>query len=229
MGGALQTINAEVRRASEEASARAGKTIMMGSTMVCVVIQGWNAFVLHVGDSRLYHWRAGGIVQATNDHSTSGTMMMAAVNPDGSVKRNVLMRGIGKSGDIEPDMLLISLQPGDKLLMCSDGMSDKITSDEIASALANMPLNEAPHNLAQLADTRMSRDNISVIIIECNGSPAPPITVPAQERAFVGYNPRWSSSFRTDGAAVASADGAEATAARGRGSISASLSPSSWR
>ncbi|MBW4436965.1 MAG: protein phosphatase 2C domain-containing protein [Pleurocapsa minor GSE-CHR-MK-17-07R] len=214
MANALQHINAEVRRASEAASVKAGKTIMMGSTMVCVVIQGWNAFVLHVGDSRLYHWRAGGIVQATNDHSTSGTMMMAAVNPDGSVKRNVLMRGIGKSGDIEPDMLLISLQPGDKLLMCSDGMSDKISSDEIASALANMPLAEAPFNLSQLADTRMSRDNISLIIIEANDVPALPVNVPAQERAFVGYNPRWSTTFRTDGVSV-EVDGAEVSSGGG--------------
>lgn len=198
---AMQAINAEVRRVAESATEKSGKPVMMGSTMVAVVIQGWNAFVAHVGDSRLYHWRSGGIVQATEDHSTVSTMMMPAVNPDGTVKRNVLMRGIGKGADLSPDLLLINLEPGDKLLMCSDGMSDKINVDEIAQVLSTMPLSEAPNYLATLADTRMSKDNISVIIVDIGGTAdRSPLNPPEQERAFLSYNTRWNTtSFQADG------------------------------
>jgi len=195
MEAALRDVNSEVRRVADEATARSGKPVMMGSTMVAVVIYGWNAFVAHVGDSRLYHWRAGGIVQATEDHSTFSTMMIPAVNPDGSIKRNVLMRGIGKGATIEPDLLLLNLQPGDKLLMCSDGMSDKVLADEIANAFNTMPLTAIAENLARTADTRMSKDNISVITIEIDNVPKPrEFQVPEQERAFYGYNSRWATT-----------------------------------
>lgn len=206
MEAALRDVNSEVRRVADEATARSGKPVMMGSTMVAVVIHGWNAFVAHVGDSRLYHWRAGGIVQATEDHSTVSTMMIPAVNPDGSIKKNVLMRGIGKGATIEPDLLLLNLQPGDKLLMCSDGMSDKITADEIATAFNTMPLTSIPEYLARTADTRMSKDNISVITIEIDSVAKPKeYQVPEQERAFYGYNSRWATTnFQAAGVNVGS-------------------------
>jgi protein phosphatase len=189
-------INAEVRRSADAASAQSGTTVMMGSTIVAAVIQGWNVFVAHVGDSRLYHWRGGGIVQATTDHSAGTTMYnMPAIRPDGSTKQNVLARGIGKGDTISADLLLISLQAGDKLLLCSDGMSDKVATEEVAQVLATMPLQTAPEYLAQTADSRMSRDNVSVMLIEVNAAPdAPSITPPEQERAFVGYNPRWATT-----------------------------------
>jgi serine/threonine protein phosphatase PrpC len=189
----LNEINAEIRRVADAATERSGKPVMMGSTMVALVIQGWNAFVAHVGDSRLYHWRGGGIVQATEDHSTASTMMLPSIKTDGTIKRNVLMRGIGKGAAIDPDLLLLQLQPGDKLLLCSDGMSDRITAEEIAHTLGTMPLEAAPDYLARTADGRMCKDNISIIIIEVAESPVAPLTPLQQERAFIGYNTRWGA------------------------------------
>ncbi|MBL8147542.1 MAG: serine/threonine-protein phosphatase [Anaerolineae bacterium] len=217
MNQALVAINTEVRRNSRMLSEQRGTTVMMGSTMVSVVLQGWDAFILHVGDSRLYHWRSGQIRQVTNDHSTfmddiyarmgegaSGTM------PGISLKRNVLVRGIGKSDTIEPDLIQFRLAPGDKLLLCSDGMSDKIGLEEVGAALRDMRLEDLPGYLANTADTRVSKDNISVIIVESNlGGDAPPIRPPAQERAYLGYNGRWPKSLDSAvAAAVAPAGGA---------------------
>ena len=135
----------------------------------------------------------GGIVQATEDHSTASTMMLPSIKTDGTIKRNVLMRGIGKGAAIDPDLLLLQLQPGDKLLLCSDGMSDRITAEEIAHTLGTMALESAPDFLAQTADGRMSKDNISIIIIEVSEAPVTPLRLADQERAFVGYNPRWGA------------------------------------
>ena len=228
MNQTLVAINTEVRRNSRMLSEQRGTNVMMGSTMVAVVLQGWDAFILHVGDSRLYHWRSGQIRQVTTDHSTfmddiyarmgegvSGTM------PGVSLKRNVLVKGIGKSDTIEPDLIQFRLAPGDKLLLCSDGMSDKIGLDEVGAALRDMRLEDLPGYLANTADTRVSKDNISVIIVESNlDGDAPSIRPPAQERAYLGYNGRWPKSLDSAvAAAVAPAGGAASSggASSGRG------------
>jgi len=225
MNQALVAINTEVRRNSRKLSEERGTTVMMGSTMVCVVLQGWDAFILHVGDSRLYHWRSGQIRQVTNDHSTFMDDIYARVGaapggtlPGVSLKRNVLVKGIGKGDTIEPDLIHFRLSPGDKLLLCSDGMSDKIGLEEVGAALRDMRLEDLPGYLANTADTRVSKDNISVIIVEANlGGDAPAIRPPAQERAYLGYNGRWAKSLDS---AVAASVAPAGGAANGGGSPS---------
>ncbi|HYO88024.1 MAG TPA: hypothetical protein VER79_05205, partial [Candidatus Limnocylindrales bacterium] len=213
-----------VRRNSRLLSEKRGANVMMGSTMVCVILQGWDVFILHVGDSRLYHWRAGQIRQVTTDHSTFMDDIYARMgnNPGGtlpgvSLKRNVLVKGIGKSDTIEPDLMQFRLLPGDKLLLCSDGMSDKIGLDETGTALRDMRLEELPGTLATLADTRVSKDNISVMVVEAAlEKSGPPIQPPALERAYIGYNPRWPKTMDSAvAAALASSPGGAANAGGG--------------
>ena len=114
MNQTLTAINSEVRRNSRALSEKRGTTVMMGSTMVCVVLQGWDAFILHVGDLRLHHWRNGQIRQVTTDHSTFMDDIYARMGeaqggtlPGVSLKRNVLVKGIGKSDTIEPDLIRV--------------------------------------------------------------------------------------------------------------------------
>ncbi|MEO8393453.1 MAG: protein phosphatase 2C domain-containing protein, partial [Chloroflexota bacterium] len=117
---ALDSINAEVRRFTEDSARQTGREFRAGSTFTGVVIDGWKATVAHVGDSRLYRWRDGVAVVMTEDHSR-------APNDDPTAaKHNVLMRGIGKDEYVRPDVFTLDLQPDDRLLLCSDGMSDKI-------------------------------------------------------------------------------------------------------
>jgi protein phosphatase len=204
MNQTLTAINSEVRRQSRLLSERRGANVMMGSTMVCVILQGWDVFVLHVGDSRLYHWRNGQIRQVTTDHSTFMDDIYARMGtgastmPGVSLKRNVLVKGIGKSDTIEPDLMQFRLLPGDKLLLCSDGMSDKVGMEETGAAMRDMRLEDLPGSLAQLADSRVSKDNISVMVVEASaGASGPAVQPPAQERAYLGYNPRWPKSMDT--------------------------------
>ncbi len=223
MSRTLAVINTEVRRHSRILSEKRGANVMMGSTMVSVILQGWEAYILHIGDSRLYHWRAGQIRQVTTDHSTFMDDIYARMGeapgntlPGVSLKRNVLVKGIGKGDTIEPDLMQFRLQPGDKLLLCSDGMSDKIGLDETGAVLRDMRLEDMPGYLVTTADTRVSKDNISVISVEANlAGTGPVVRPPAQERAYVGYNPRWPRSLDSAVAAALSPGSAGASASGG--------------
>jgi PPM family protein phosphatase len=208
MNSALVAVNTEVRRFSAMVSEKQNKNVMMGSTMVAAVIQGWEALILHVGDSRLYHYSMGSFRQITTDHSTTmaqaaemqfGQTMYIPTQGTMTLKKNVLMRGIGKGDSIEPDLMRLRLQPGDKILMCSDGMSDKIPDPEIGGVITGMEIAQAPDYLARTADTRMCRDNISVILLEFAAAGAPASAPPEQERAFMGYNSKWSSAMSAPG------------------------------
>lgn len=195
MEDGVKQINAGVREFAEEMSRKLGKSVQAGSTLVGVVIDEWNVNLVHVGDSRLYFWRSGVLRQTTADHSTFMDNIYARImagDQTAPVKRNVLVKGIGKDDTIEPDLMTFRLQPGDKIVMCSDGMSDKVELHEIAEAVTHRDLRDVPAFLANLGDQRASRDNVSVIFVEAGTQAVPQDWHPlAQERAFLGFNSGW--------------------------------------
>jgi protein phosphatase len=197
----VKQINSNVREFADQISQRLGKTVQAGSTLVGVVIDGWDAYLVHVGDSRLYYWRSGVLRQTTADHSTFMENIYARIlagDQTAPVKRNVLLKGIGKEDSIEPDLMTLRLQPGDKILMCSDGMSDKVEPDEIAEAIARRDIRDIPPYLANLGDQRHSNDNVSVIFVDVQPeSPLQGWKPPAQERAFLGFDSRWHMGLDT--------------------------------
>jgi protein phosphatase len=203
MEDAVKQINGDVREFADQMSNRIGKPVQAGSTLVGVVIDGWDAYLVHVGDSRLYYWRSGVLRQTTADHSTFMENIYARIlagDTTAPIKRNVLLKGIGKDETIEPDLITLRLQPGDKILMCSDGMSDKVEQDEIADAIARRDIRDIPSYLANLGDQRHSNDNVSVIFIDVETEASPLNWKPAeQERAFVGFDPRWRNGLDTRG------------------------------
>jgi PPM family protein phosphatase len=188
-----EEINAEVRRFSFMSAASAG------STLTTVVIQGWDAYVCHIGDTRLYHWTGSSLRQITEEHATfSDHKPLESEHGHQPSKRNVLVKGIGKSDTIEPDTLTIRLQPGDKLILCSDGVYDRLQLDEVAEYISSMSLRQVPAHMIQIANERFNSDNASVISIDVKGDikkqreeekPAP------QDRVFVGYNSRWKMTL----------------------------------
>lgn len=203
MEDTVKQINADVREFAEQMSIRVGKPVQAGSTLVAMIIDGWDAYLVHVGDSRLYYWRAGVLRQTTADHSTFMENIYARImagDTTAPIKRNVLLKGIGKDDTIEPDLITLRLQPGDKILMCSDGMSDKVEQDEISDAMARRDIREIPSYLANLGDQRRSNDNVSVIFIDVLSEAKPLNWKPAeQERAFIGYDSRWRTALDTRG------------------------------
>lgn len=159
---ALTEINNEVRAYSREMSSRAGRTLYSGSTLTCAVIEGRTVYVVHIGDSRMYHFGSRGARQVTDDHSKFPEIPSDQQLTSG--KRNVLMRGIGKFDTIDPDVFAFEIQPGDTLLLCSDGMSDRYGIEEIAQQIGGTPPQALAEHLAHTADARKSNDNVSVIV-----------------------------------------------------------------
>ena len=147
----------------------------MGTTVVAVALvptsQGLLPTVINVGDSRAYQLRDGAMRQITLDHSVAEEWVRqgrlspeeAAVHP----RRHQLTRTLGVEGLSEPDVFPLALEPGDRLLLCSDGLSNEVSDDEMAS-LASSPysLEEAMANLVAMANHHGGRDNITVVLLE---------------------------------------------------------------
>ncbi len=206
---AFKNINHAVRQYS-----RQSEYATAGTTLTTVVIKGWDAFIAHIGDSRVYHYSGGTLRQVTKDHSTTEAWQpekedstieqteTAFVEVDASAKRqsrrpvnrSVLSRAIGKADDIEPDLLALRLQPGDRLLLCTDGMN-KIPDDELAALLTTHTMSRLPEHLMTVANEKYyNSDNISIIALGVVQRREPrdswrPIASP---RVYTGFDPRWS-------------------------------------
>ena len=142
----------------------------MGSTMTGVRSLGQDLMVAHVGDSRAYVFRAGRLHRLTKDHTYAQLLIDSGQALPGSAEvsrlQHVLTNVLGGADDqLDVDIDLLRLGDGDRLLLCSDGLSDLVDDDAIARTLAATPKSqEACAALVQLALERGGRDNITVIV-----------------------------------------------------------------
>jgi serine/threonine protein phosphatase PrpC len=146
----------------------------MGTTMTAALVVGTTAYVANVGDSRTYLYRASsGLTQITRDHSTVAQLVEhGLVTPDEVYthpKRNEIYRCLGDKAPVEVDTFTESLQKGDLLLLCSDGLWEMVYDEDISEILkAALPY---PHPsqlsamLVQAALNRGGKDNISVVVV----------------------------------------------------------------
>ncbi len=142
----------------------------MGTTVVLVLFAGQQAYVAHVGDSRLYLLRRGRFSQVTTDHSRVQELVdhglitsdEARVHPE----RNVITRAVGTRMDVNVDLLTLPVEPGDRLLLCSDGLTTVCEDDEIADVVFRFPPCEAVERLIQMANAAGGYDNITAVIAE---------------------------------------------------------------
>jgi serine/threonine protein phosphatase PrpC len=158
--------HALIRYATERALLDTPRT-----TIVASVMQGREAWWAHCGDSRLYLVRGGRLLARTRDHSYSELQeTLNGVVPLGDkVNRNVLFTCLGSPGKPVVDIVgPIQLQPGDKVLLCSDGLWGSIDDDTITHCLAGAPIADAVPDLVERA-LRMAgdkSDNVTVIAVE---------------------------------------------------------------
>lgn len=142
----------------------------MGSTLELVVIAGKEAFIAHVGDSRTYLVRNGKIAQLTVDHTVAETMRRAGTLSGEEARvspmRSVLSNAIGVTPTVTVELLRIELKPGDRLLVCSDGLHDYFTREELAVQVAAGDLESALAQLIEHARRGGGHDNITGVIIE---------------------------------------------------------------
>src|ERR1039458_2083547 len=148
----------------------------MGTTLTAVALvgdeDGRDVLALaNVGESRAYLYSEDRIVQITADHSLAEERMRhgeiteeeAAVHP----QRHILTRALGISPEVETDMWELQVRSGDRIVLCSDGLSNELTNEELAGVLASVrDPGEAAHQLVDSANEHGGADNITVIVVD---------------------------------------------------------------
>jgi protein phosphatase len=145
----------------------------MGTTVVALLVQGHNAFLAHVGDSRIYALRDGKIQQATEDHSLVAQSIREGLITEEQAKshrmRNVITRALGFERSVEVDVQARAVLRGDAYLLCSDGLSGKVDEAEMCEVVFTYPPQEAARQLIGLANARGGEDNITAVIVRVEG------------------------------------------------------------
>ena len=143
----------------------------MGTTLVAVMVRGRKATVVNVGDSRAYHVGKSGIRQVTKDHSLVAEMVRlgevdvaaAREHPD----KNIITRAIGAKADVEADFFEVELQEGDRIVICTDGLTNMVEDEVIRNIVScDISIEEKTELLVKTANQNGGRDNITVMIIE---------------------------------------------------------------
>ncbi len=151
----------------------------MGTTLTAALAGEGSLTLAHVGDSRAYLLREGDLIQLTDDHSWVGEMVrrgeltpaQAAVHPH----RSVITRVLGTEGELEPDMIEVPVEAGDRVLLCSDGLTGMVSDQELAGILQQ---DADPQTVAELlvqaALSGGGEDNVTVVVVDVMpSSPAP--------------------------------------------------------
>lgn len=142
----------------------------MGSTLVAAMVSGDRLVSAHVGDSRLYRYRQGDLLQLSRDHSLVQELvdegMLSREEAATSQHKNVITRALGLEERVEVELMQHSLQHGDTYLLCSDGLSDKLDEELLQRLLQRQGKPpEITQALVDEANARGGEDNISVIMI----------------------------------------------------------------
>lgn len=146
----------------------------MGTTMTACVIEGTHLAIAHVGDSRAYLLHHGKLQQLTRDHSLVADMVEAGrlteeearVHPN----RSIITRAIGSDPNMQPDLYEITASPGDRLLLCSDGLYSMVENSRIQSQLAR--IRDPQRCASALVNDAISAgglDNVTVVVVDIVG------------------------------------------------------------
>jgi serine/threonine protein phosphatase PrpC len=169
---AIKTANTAIHSASLARPEQAG----MGTTIVAVTFHGSRLTVAHVGDSRLYRYRHGVLAQMTEDHSMVQELLRRGlITPEEartSANRNLVTRALGVDPAVEVDVNEQTFEDGDIYLLCSDGLNDVLTDEEIAASLADSggDLTAAAKQMIAEVNARGGPDNVSIVLIRTDGS-----------------------------------------------------------
>jgi len=162
---ALREANTEIRDRAD-APERAG----MATTCTAVLVVGRDGIIAHVGDSRAYLIRGREVRQLTTDHSLVQELVrhgeLAPAAAEGHAQRHVLTRALGVAPDVRIDVLSVSLQGGDVVVLTTDGLHGAVPPEEIASVVRETPdSDDACQALVSLANARGGLDNASAVIV----------------------------------------------------------------
>lgn len=161
------------RRVFEEAESESRRG--MTTTLVAAAVGGGAIFLAHVGDSRAYLLREGELLQLTDDHSMVNELVrtgqMTYEEARRSRYRNVITRAIGLQPGVQPDTAAIEVLPGDRVVLCSDGLSDPVPAHDLSRHLATGTPEASADLLLEAALDAGGPDNITVVVLDPDASP----------------------------------------------------------
>src|SRR6516225_6560189 len=169
----------DANRAVYDAATTVPEYAGMGTTLVVAVYRGDKVWLGHIGDSRAYRFRNGHLEQLTRDHSLLQEQidagLISAEQAAYSMHKNLVTRAVGVDELVDLEIHDYPVEPGDLLLMCSDGLSDMLSDEQIEQLLrTNDSLPTAGAMLVQAANAAGGRDNIAVILARAKpGNPGP--------------------------------------------------------
>ncbi len=167
----LKSAIEEGNRAIFETATKNPEFETMGTTVVGAIIVGKSIFLAHVGDSRIYRFRRGQLEQVTHDHSLLNEYLklnlLSPEEAEAFPMKNVIVRALGLADHVEVELGKRTAQKGDRLMLCSDGLSDLVKDEKIAEVFEK---GEEPRiqveTLIQLALDAGGLDNVTVLVAE---------------------------------------------------------------
>jgi serine/threonine protein phosphatase PrpC len=182
MATALRQATVVAARAIYEAAHVDAQHAGMGTTLTAAAFHDQHLTICHVGDSRAYVYRDGRARQLTEDHSWIQEQVRAGLlSPDDAMVsrfRNIITRSVGFEPSVEPDLITVPVEAGDCYLLCSDGLSNYLSAEEIGAVLTAGFYADVGPALVAMANDRGGDDNITCVVIyvanELEASEPPP-------------------------------------------------------
>lgn len=174
----LEQAIAKANRLIHETQEREQETRGMGTTVACVLARGDRLVIAHVGDSRVYRLRGEALERVTNDHSLIQELIdrgfYTAEEAAENAPKNLVTRALGIESTVEVSLREEDCTPGDLFLLCSDGLNDMVSDEDIRLSLckAGSNLLDAARDLVRLANEGGGRDNVSVVLCRVGGHTA---------------------------------------------------------
>ena len=141
----------------------------MGTTVTALLLRGTDAFFAHVGDSRAYLIRGDLVQQISEDHSFVNEQVKAGVITEEEARvsrfKNIITRSVGFEEEVLVDLMGLVAEPGDRFVLCSDGLANLVDDEEIRDVARALPIEEVPGALIALANERGGDDNVTVIAV----------------------------------------------------------------
>jgi serine/threonine protein phosphatase PrpC len=162
MSEAIEQANADIFACAVDSITRRG----MGTTLSALWIRGDRAVIGHVGDSRVYRLRTGNLERLTDDHSLAAAFARAGEEAHPRFS-HVLTRAVGTRPEVMVDVRTIDVQPGDRFLLCSDGLTGMVDDDRISALISTaLTADEAADDLLKAALRAGGNDNITAVVLD---------------------------------------------------------------
>jgi protein phosphatase len=159
----------------------------MGTTLTAGTLgTDGNLLIGHVGDSRAYLVRDGELTQITNDHSLVEEMVrggeLTPEQAESHPRRSIITRALGIDPEVDVDVYPVAVRPGDRILLCSDGLTTMLRGEEIAEILEREPQPErAARLLVDAANAAGGEDNVTAVVVEVVEDEEAPAVAPAAD------------------------------------------------